>query len=449
LHEEHAQRFVADLRRRAREGLPSLGLVRADGQPSTVTDGSRQRNFNALRGILTNALTSGEAERIGLEREFIVVIPYGGTIRAGRRNPFTDEVAMALVEETDLARLANEHDPRDRGIRDIWETIIATGRRRGEVIELRLDCIGRYRGLPMLWHDQTKVGNYNEGIRIPAYLYERLEARRHKTLARFEHLRGRLPTPEERPRLALFPSDVRNTSRERAISDGKFSTSFRAWVVSLDLGGNVPHQARHTLATKLLAAGANLAHIRHYLGHVSDRMAEHYAHVQHSDLDDYLSAVWVAGPGTVNPGQLLFTDTTPLSREEAVALALDLSRRSTPTEGGICTFQPVVNGAACPWNMDCTNCDKFVLSGADLLYWRRKQEQWRSLAERAPSDEMADWLHQAFEPTARAIAGLEKALSGLGLLDQALALDLRRPQDYFQRIWSIYNRQYTEMCGWS
>jgi hypothetical protein len=96
----------------------------------------------------------------------------------------------------------------------------------------------------------------------------------------------------------------------------------------------------------------------------------------------------------------------------------------------------VVNGAACPWNLNCHNCDKFVLSGADLLYWRRKQEQWRSIAERAPDETTADYLHQVFEPTARAIAGLERALAGLGLLDEALRLDLRRPQDYFHRVWS-------------
>jgi len=48
----------------------------------------------------------------------------------------------------------------------------------------------------------------------------------------------------------------------------------------------------------------------------------------------------------------------------------------------------------------------------------------------------ADYLHQVFEPTARAIAGLERALAGLGLLDEALRLDLRRPQDYFHRVWS-------------
>lgn len=41
-----------------------------------------------------------------------------------------------------------------------------------------------------------------------------------------------------------------------------------------------------------------------------------------------------------------------------------------------------------------------------------------------------------FEPTARAIDGLEKALAGLGLLEEALSHDLRRPQDYFHRIWS-------------
>ncbi|MCP9213073.1 site-specific integrase [Streptomyces sp. NEAU-Y11] len=208
-------------------------------------------------------------------------------------------------------------------------------------------------------------------------------------------------------------------------------------MADLDLGGHyVAHQARHTLATRLLRHGATLTHIRRYLGHVSDRMAEHYVHLTQSDLENVLQHVWVAGPGTTHPGELLTSDTTPLTHEQAQALAVDLSRRSTPAEGGFCTFQPVVNGGTCPWNLDCHNCDKFVLSGADLLYWRRKREQWRLLAERAPDDATADYLHRYFEPTARAIDGLEKALAGLGLLDDALALDLRKPQDYFHRVWS-------------
>jgi hypothetical protein len=115
---------------------------------------------------------------------------------------------------------------------------------------------------------------------------------------------------------------------------------------------------------------------------------------------------------------------------------VDLSRRSTPAEGGLCTFQVVVDGGECPWKLDCENCGKFVMTGADLLYWRRKREQWRSIAERAPTSDAADYLHKVFEPTARAIDGLERALAGLGLLEDALALDLRRPQDYFHRLWS-------------
>jgi integrase len=443
---EHAQQFVADLRHRARHGLQSLGLSRADGKPSTVTDVTCRLVFTYAHKLFYNALESGVAAQVGLNNAFITALPFGGPIVARSRNPFTDNVARALADETNLRQFATTYDPHDRGLRDIWETIVLTGRRCNEVVQLRLDCIGCYQGLPMLWHDQTKVGNYNEGIRIPETLYQRLDNRRRKTLTRFEHRHGRLPTNSEREAAALFPTDIRNRNENRSVSYRYFAANFRLWVDALDLGSAVAHQARHTLATNLLRAGATLAHIRRYLGHVSDRMAEHYTSIAHSDLEDVLHAVWVAGPGAANPGELLATTTAPLTRDEALALAVDLSRRSTPADGGFCTFQPVVNGGACPWKLDCENCDKFVLSGADLLYWRRKQEQWRSIAERAPDDATADYLHQVFEPTARAIEGLEKALAGLGLLDQALALDLRRPQDYFHRVWST-NFHVTDLAA--
>lgn len=436
LREEHAQRFVADQRHRERHSLVSLGMVRNDGQPSTVTTITRRFVFNSTRKLFHSALESGRAAEIGLDRAFVTAFPPAGADPKRSRNPFSDEVARALADETNLQAFAATYDPNDRGVRDIWETIIITGRRCREVLRLRLDCIGRYRGLPMLWHDQTKVGNYNEGIRIPESLYLRIDERRTKTIIRFERRHGRLPTTAERSAMALFPTQVRNINEDRSLSYGHFNRCFRLWVSELDLPPTVAHQARHSLATNLLRAGASLAHIRRYLGQVSDRMAEHYTKVAHSDLEDVLHAVWVAGPGAAHPGELLSGDSTPLSRDEAIALALDLSRRSTPTEGGFCTFQPVIDGGACPWKLDCENCDKFVLSGADLRYWQRKQEQWRSIAERAPDDATADYLHRVFEPTARAIAGLEKALAGLGLLDEALSLDLRRPQDYFDRIWS-------------
>lgn len=437
LRVEHARRFVADQKHRARHGLASLVMKGPDGTPSTVTLNTRCVVANGVRKLLRTAMDDGRAERLGLDREFITAMPTAGhtTGRTARR-PFPDEVAKVLADPANLARLARDYDVDDRGLRDVWETIVSTGRRVGEVVAVRWDCLGRYGGLAMFWHDQTKVGNYDVAIRIPERLYTVLAERQRKTLDRFVARHGRAPTPAQRAGLALFPSPSRNGDGTTALTYQWFHRAFSAWIAELDLGHYVPHQARHTMATNLLRSGASLTHIRRYLGHVSDRMAEHYIHLSHSDLENVLQHVWVAGPGTTAPGQLLADETSPLTRQQAQALAIDLSRRATPAEGGFCTFQPVVKGSACPWNLDCHNCDKFVLSGADLLYWRRKREQWRQLAEAAPDDATADYLHRYFEPTAQAIDGLEKALAGLGLLEEALALDLRKPQDYFHRIWA-------------
>ena len=436
LTQQHIQQFAADQHQRERDRLPSLGFRGRGGTPSIVTANTRLAVFHRVRILFREALESGEADRIGLNRSVVTAMPAPGRVIRRTRSPFPDAVARALAEEANLSRLAEVYDRHDRGLRDAWETIILTGRRCSEILNLRLDCLGRYGGLPMLWHDQTKVGNYDQALRIPERLHLLLQARQRKTEALFNTRHNRPPSARERAELALFPTNQRNRDGRQPLSYNWFHKGFKLWIDDLDIGRWVPHQARHSLATSLLRAGASLTHIRRYLGQVSEKMAEHYVHLTQSDLEDVLQHVWVSGPGTSNPGELLTDAPTPLTRSQAQALAIDLSRRSTPAEGGFCTFQPVVDGGACPWNLDCHNCDKFVLSGADLLYWRRKREQWRLLAEGAPDDATADYLHRYFEPTARAIDGLEKALAGLGLLDDALALDLRKPQDYFHRVWS-------------
>jgi hypothetical protein len=48
------------------------------------------------------------------------------------------------------------------------------------VLQVRLDCTGRYGGLPRLWHDQTKVGNLDAAIRIPERIYQILGERQAK-----------------------------------------------------------------------------------------------------------------------------------------------------------------------------------------------------------------------------------------------------------------------------
>jgi integrase len=110
------------------------------------------------------------------------------------------------------------HDPAVRGLRDAWETIIVTGRRCSEVLGLRLDCLGRYGGLPMLWHDQTKVGNYDVAIRVPERVYQLLETRQDKTIALFTTRHNRPPSADERARLALFPTNRGSTGGRQALT---------------------------------------------------------------------------------------------------------------------------------------------------------------------------------------------------------------------------------------
>jgi hypothetical protein len=83
LREEHAQRFVADQRHRARHGLRSLGIHRADGKPSTITETTRRMVFNHLRTVAYRALETGASDSIGLHRDFITAFPGGGPDPSG------------------------------------------------------------------------------------------------------------------------------------------------------------------------------------------------------------------------------------------------------------------------------------------------------------------------------------------------------------------------------
>jgi len=273
----HMHQFAADQRQRERDGLASLGARGRNGRTPVVTAGTRHAVFRSTRRLLRGALESGEAERLGLDRGFITAMPAAGKTTRRARPPFTDEAARALADEDNLRKLARDHDRSDHGMRDIWETIIVTGRRCGEVLNLRLDCLGRYGGLPMLWHDQAKVGNYDEALRIPERTYQLLEARQRKTLLLFQERNNRPPTAREREQAALFPTNLRsNRDCRKALSYTWFRHGFSEWTDGLDIGRWVPHQARHSLATSLLRAGASLSHVRRYLGHVSEQMTEHY-----------------------------------------------------------------------------------------------------------------------------------------------------------------------------
>jgi hypothetical protein len=210
---------------------------------------------------------------------------------------------------------------------------------------------------------------------------------------------------------------------------------FKNWIDSdqMRLPGHTTHQARHTLATRLVKAGATMAHVKTVLGHVSERMSDSYVLIAGSQIEPFLQQVWVTGPGNANPGQVVLT---PTAGEKSTAEHLLIDLAAIPTEHGLCTFKPVVGGFDCPFDRKCNSCEHFVVTGADYGYWKRQEERWATMAEGAPHEIARDYIYGAFEKSSQALAGLEKALLALGLLDQARELDLRSPhQDFFDPIW--------------
>jgi hypothetical protein len=177
-----------------------------------------------------------------------------------------------------------------------------------------------------------------------------------------------------------------------------------------------------------------MAHVKRVLGHVSERMGESYVLIAGSQVEPFLQQVWVTGPGNPDPGQVVLT---PAEDETAAARDLLVDLAAIPTEHGLCTFKPVVGGVNCPFGRDCHNCEHFVLTGADYGYWKRQEQRWAALAEGAPDATTRDYIYTAFERSSQALAGLEKALVALDLLDDAQELDLRSPhQDFFNPIWT-------------
>jgi len=344
-----ARRFVADFRRRVTAGGPVRGIFNVDGSPSAATASTYSLTMNAVRKVMRWALEEGTPT--GLPREFIVAIPAGETRASNNPRPFSDPVFRALGDPANIALLA-ARDPRDNGIADIWRIQLRCGRRIGEVVRLRFDCVSEHLGRTWLWVDMTKVGKLDYAIQIPRDIYDLVRARQRKTLARFRAQTGRDPSAAERKTIALFPSRVANPSCDRSLSISTFAVAFKAWLASDDvsLPGHTTHQARHTLATQLVAAGASMAHVKKILGHVSERMSEAYVLIAGSQVEPYLQQVWVKGPGSTTPGEVVLLPTQE-DKDTASRLLIDLA--VIPVEHGLCTFKPVAGGADCPFGKAC------------------------------------------------------------------------------------------------
>lgn len=428
-----AEQFVDDLTVKARSALPSRVVRTASGKPTKVSFVTRRFTLSNVRRVFRWAVETEESGWSCVNANFVYAIPYAGRDNTTPRRPLSDEQIEKLSSEDSLAAL-DRLDPTGIGYRLIWQIIFATGRRMGEVVKLRWDCIFYVGEVPMLEHDQTKVARLASAIQIPERLAKEIESQQRRVVEIFFSRHRREPSSKEKAQFALFPTSARNIGLRHSLSVTKYSNVFREWVTSLDMKGVVTHQARHTLATRLLRAGANTADIQRYLGHISPRMTQHYLHYSQDDLASALAAVWVAGPGAAEPGRTVSPAAKKSAGEVGVS-TVDLVSSIARMEGGSCTYQPFVSRGSCMNDLDCGGCPKYVLTGGDLLYWRRKREQWDELVQAAPNAESREYLRDKFKPFEAAIAGLERVLEERNLLDAALKVDLRVPQNNFSRVW--------------
>jgi integrase len=430
-----AKEFVADLKRCVTNAQPTRGVFNVNGEPSPATIVTYSLTMNALRRVMRWAMDSGAATGVGLAREFVVAIPFGGAPSFKNPRPFTDPVLRELSDPANIGLFA-AIDTHDTGLADIWSIQVKCGRRIGEVVKLRLDCVGEHLGRTWMWIDMTKVDKLDYAIQIPRDLYDLICARQAKTIERFRLKHGAAPTAKQRRLIALFPSRITNPTFERSVSTSRFGMAFKAWLQmdQISLPGHTTHQARHTLATRLVNAGASMTHVKRVLGHVSERMGDSYVLIAGSQVEPFLQQVWVTGPGNAKPGQLVLA---PTDAEISSAEKLMVDLAAIPIEHGLCTYKPVVGGFECPFGRKCNSCEHFVITGADYGYWKRQEERWAAMAEGAPDETARNYIYGTFERSSQALAGLEKALLALGLLDQAKELDLRSPhQDFFNPVWS-------------
>jgi integrase len=316
LTEATAREFVADFSPRVANRQQVRGIINGDGSPSLATPTTYALAMNAVRRVMRWAMDTGAAAPAQLSREFIVSIPYGGALSHKNPRPFSDPVLRELSDPMNI-RLLDERAPHDGGFADIWSIQVCCGRRISEVVNLRFDCVSEHLGRTRMWVDMTKVGKLDYAVQIPRSVYDIVLARQATTLEKFRLKHGHEPTAKEKRTIALFPSQVTNPTFIRSVSTGTFTTAFKDWIESdqMRLPGHTTHQARHTLATRLVKAGASMAHVKTVLGHISERMSDSYVLIAGSQVEPFLQRLWVAGPGAAKPGQVVPTALVPRGKD--------------------------------------------------------------------------------------------------------------------------------------
>lgn len=433
------------------EKTPIIVSRKAGTAPTALSVGSRNNYMSSIRFVLRH---SRDKKRLPPTMDvFIFGLPeYSRLPNQPRPRPLSYRDFQTLVSHESIARL-EEIDRDDLGLADIWLTQAFQGGRISETMKLRLGCVGMIGDAqPYIWRDMSKVKVLDYGMPCYRPVYDRLLSRQEKTRAKLrrryakelEQLdargRDRLMTKWDRE-MPLFPGATKNPDLVLEPSQSWFRDVWVGWFESLGLQNITTHQTRATLATSLLNNGAPAALVRQMLGHFSNEALEHYARYNDENMIRHLKRVWAAGPGTNKPGAIVLQPSDVTESHQAAADArIDLT--VVPVERGLCRYGPVVGGAQCPFDKNCTDgpdgpCEHFVLTGADLAYWERKRDAAFHFAEGAPTDDAREYILSQWHPWEPVLTGLREALAKLGLLEAAETIDLRTPhQDFFDPVFS-------------
>lgn len=359
----------------------------------------------------------------------------------------------ALLVSPDSTAALDKVDVYDVGFTDIWLTQAYQGGRISETLKLRLGCVGLVGSAqPYIWRDISKAGVVDYGM--PCYLpvYERLIQRQEKTRRKLrDRYSDTLAALDDRGRaqleaswdrtMPLFPRGKSNPDLIVEVTQSVFRRQWTEWFEGLGLQGLTTHQTRATLATSLLNNGAPPELVRQLLGHFSPEALAHYGNYGNDTMATHLNKVWAAGPGMDKPGTILLRP-NDIGDSDPVAAAARIDLTIVPVEHGLCRYGPVVGGANCPFDKNCSRgprgaCEHFVLTGADLGYWERKRDAAYHFAEGAPTDEARDYIIGEWEPWEIVLRALRAELGELGLLEEAENLDLRTPvRDYFEPLFA-------------
>lgn len=404
-------------------------------EPTTATVHTQYAYCAAARQVIIDAAEWGLPSAQTVAPSFAYALPVYEKPGGRKPRPFPDEV-WRVVCDPDNIRLLAEADTADLGIADVWITQTSQGRRISELTGVRLDCLGEVLGIKRIWFDMTKVNELDYSIPLAEHSYAILRERQARTLALFIRRHHREPTPDERARMALFPSPHKNPYLTGSIDTGVVMSALTKWLKHLNVPGYTSHQARHTLATMLLDNDVSPTAIKQFMGWASTETLSTYARYSDRAINTSLQSVWVRPPAHPQAGEVVLT---PSDIEEgntkAHRMLLDLT--VLPTEGGLCSYKPVVGGEQCPFGKRCDRCEYLVVTGADYSYWARQRERFMEWAEAQSSDEARAAFYAVWAPMEKTFYGLERALDALGLLDAAKSLDLRSPRhDFMSPLWA-------------